>query len=172
MNCNVTEFHVIKEWPQCWPPGCEERIWLNTYVCRMRVVLVLFSLVAAQNDEIDFWDDSPGFLKRSHSLISPFSGNLPLWELKGDSMATAEYIRLTNDQQSKNGAIWSRVVRFWPIYFDQYICKIVYNSFNVLFSPYRFHGGKCNFHTEFTVLANLWQPTVWVFSWSKVRFFT
>ena len=76
----------------------------------MRVVLVLFSLVAAQNDEIDFWDDSPGFLKRSHSLISPFSGNLPLWELKGDSMATAEYIRLTNDQQSKNGAIWSRVV--------------------------------------------------------------
>ena len=79
---------------------------------RMRVVLVLFSLITAQNDEIDHWDDSPGFLKRSHSLISPFSGNLPLWELKGDSMATAEYIRLTPDQQSKNGAIWSRVVSF------------------------------------------------------------
>ena len=69
----------------------------------------LISFVLAQ-DGIDYWDDSPGFLKRSHSLISPFSGNLPLWELKGDSMATSEYIRLTPDQQSKNGAIWSRVV--------------------------------------------------------------
>ena len=77
-------------------------------IFRMRL-FYLISFVLAQ-DGIDYWDDSPGFLKRSHSLISPFSGNLPLWELKGDSMATSEYIRLTPDQQSKNGAIWSRVV--------------------------------------------------------------
>jgi len=79
---------------------------------RMRLIL-LISFVLGQ-EGIDYWDDSPGFLKRSHSLISPFSGNLPLWELKGDSMATSEYIRLTPDQQSKNGAIWSRVPVSFP----------------------------------------------------------
>jgi len=80
----------------------------------MRLVLALLSVAVRCNDEVDHWDDSPGFLKRSHSLISPFSGNLPLWELKGDSMATSEYIRLTSDQQSKNGAIWSRVPVSFP----------------------------------------------------------
>ena len=83
-------------------------MYLLNKILRMRL-FYLISFVLAQ-DGIDYWDDSPGFLKRSHSLISPFSGNLPLWELKGDSMATSEYIRLTPDQQSKNGAIWSRVV--------------------------------------------------------------
>ena len=73
-------------------------------------LLIFISAVICQQSGIDDWNDSPGFLKRSHSLISPFSGNLPLWELKGDSMATSEYIRLTNDQQSRNGAAWSSVV--------------------------------------------------------------
>ena len=83
------------------------------------VLCALLSVSVRCNDEVDHWDDSPGFLKRSHSLISPFSGNLPLWELKGDSMATAEYIRLTSDQQSKNGAIWSRVVS--PYFINYYL---------------------------------------------------
>ena len=74
----------------------------------MKFVLCALSVVLCNEDK--YWDDSPGFLKRSHSLIPPHSGNLPLWELKGDTMATSEYIRLTSDQQSKNGGLWSRVV--------------------------------------------------------------
>ena len=97
-------------------------------IFRMRL-FYLISFVLAQ-DGIDYWDDSPGFLKRSHSLISPFSGNLPLWELKGDSMATSEYIRLTPDQQSKNGAIWSRVVSniFWGGGFGGYIPALIISN--------------------------------------------
>lgn len=74
----------------------------------MKFVFFVFGFAACQGEA--YWDDSPGFLKRSHSLIPPHSGNLPLWELKGDTMATSEYIRLTSDQQSKNGGLWSRVV--------------------------------------------------------------
>lgn len=78
----------------------------------MKFVLCALSVVLCNEDK--YWDDSPGFLKRSHSLIPPHSGNLPLWELKGDTMATSEYIRLTSDQQSKNGGLWSRVPVSFP----------------------------------------------------------
>ena len=78
----------------------------------MKFVLLLLSsvVVVSQTHGEAYWDDSPGFLKRSHSLIPPHSGNLPLWELKGDTMATSEHIRLTADMQSKRGGLWSRVV--------------------------------------------------------------
>ncbi len=32
------------------------------------------------------------------------------WELMGDALVTTDYVRLTPDQQSKQGAIWSRIV--------------------------------------------------------------
>jgi len=90
----------------------------------MKLFLYLLSSVISNDNGIDYWDDSPGFLKRSHSLISPFSGNLPLWELKGDSMATSEYIRLTSDDQSRNGAAWSRVPVSFPWWEIQLAYKI------------------------------------------------
>ena len=121
----------------------------------------LISFVLAQ-DGIDYWDDSPGFLKRSHSLISPFSGNLPLWELKGDSMATSEYIRLTPDQQSKNGAIWSRVVSSRP---HIPIVLTIYRRFMIIFSRYLFLGGKSNSVLKSMGVAKVSQPMEWDCFW-------
>jgi len=89
----------------------------------MKFVLIVFGIVTCSEP---YWDDSPGFLKRSHSLIPPHSGNLPLWELKGDTMATSEYIRLTPDQQSKKGGLWSRVVSFGFLQKNKYFFGIVF----------------------------------------------
>ena len=122
------------------------------------VLCALLSVSVRCNDEVDHWDDSPGFLKRSHSLISPFSGNLPLWELKGDSMATAEYIRLTSDQQSKNGAIWSRVVS--PYFINYYYLVSKYSRSHS-------HGGRCSCHTGFMARASPSLPMAWACSSSR-----
>ncbi|KAG7246195.1 hypothetical protein CRUP_038647, partial [Coryphaenoides rupestris] len=36
------------------------------------------------------------------------------WELMGDSMVTTEQVRLTTDMQSRQGAVWSRIVSAPP----------------------------------------------------------
>lgn len=38
------------------------------------------------------------------------------WELMGDAMVTTEQVRLTPDMQSRQGAVWSRLVsihKYW-----------------------------------------------------------
>ena len=72
------------------------------------------------------------FLKREHSLIKPFTGKhllttnfneiwcpnvfcqgsgfgIPNWDFIGSTMVTSNYIRLTTDEKSKQGAIWNKV---------------------------------------------------------------
>ena len=44
-------------------------------------------------------------------LFTSGSGmNIPLWDFVGSTMVTGNYIRLTPDHQSKQGAIWNSVV--------------------------------------------------------------
>lgn len=39
------------------------------------------------------------------------------WELMGDAMVTTDQVRLTPDMQSKQGAVWSRIVSIpFPIH--------------------------------------------------------
>uniref|UniRef100_A0A3B3D0L5 Lectin, mannose-binding 2-like a n=2 Tax=Oryzias melastigma TaxID=30732 RepID=A0A3B3D0L5_ORYME len=53
------------------------------------------------------------FLKREYSLSKPYQGvgssGSSHWELMGDAMVTTDYIRLTPDMQSRQGAVWSRI---------------------------------------------------------------
>lgn len=37
------------------------------------------------------------------------------WELMGDAMVTTEQVRLTPDMQSRQGAVWSRIVSIHPV---------------------------------------------------------
>ncbi|XP_033343087.1 vesicular integral-membrane protein VIP36 [Megalopta genalis] len=59
------------------------------------------------------------YMKREHSLIRPYQGSgmtIPYWDFSGSTMVTNNYIRLTPDLQSKQGAIWNSVpchVRNW-----------------------------------------------------------
>lgn len=61
-------------------------------------------------------------LKREHSLSKPYQGvgsaSAGLWELQGNAIVMAQYIRLTPDVQSKWGAVWNRVpcyLRDWEM---------------------------------------------------------
>lgn len=65
-------------------------------------------LVAAQ-------DADPGYLKREHSLLKPYSGNgmsIPMWDFRDNVMITNNFIRLTQDHQGKRGSLWNRIPCF------------------------------------------------------------
>uniref|UniRef100_A0A1B6LHU9 L-type lectin-like domain-containing protein n=1 Tax=Graphocephala atropunctata TaxID=36148 RepID=A0A1B6LHU9_9HEMI len=61
------------------------------------------------------------YLKREHSLYKPYQGSgmaIPYWDFLGTTMVTSNYIRLTPDSQSMQGALWNSVpchVRNWEI---------------------------------------------------------
>ncbi|XP_048208263.1 VIP36-like protein isoform X3 [Perognathus longimembris pacificus] len=62
------------------------------------------------------------YLKREHSLSKPYQGvgtsSSSLWNLMGNAMVMTQYIRLTPDMQSKQGALWNRVpcfLRDWEL---------------------------------------------------------
>ncbi|KAJ1091907.1 hypothetical protein NDU88_005021 [Pleurodeles waltl] len=89
---------------RCWSSFKE-----NIYI----LILVADALLADQTDE---------YLKREHSLSKPYGGvgtsSSSLWDIQGNAIVTPQYIRLTPDMQSKQGAIWNRVpcyLRDWEL---------------------------------------------------------
>lgn len=51
-------------------------------------------------------------LRREHSLMKPYQGAgmvIPQWDFIGSTMVTSNFIRLTPDVQSKQGALWNNV---------------------------------------------------------------
>ncbi|KAL4231269.1 Vesicular integral-membrane protein VIP36 [Mactra antiquata] len=62
------------------------------------------------------------YLKREHTLVKPYTGsgmNIPLWDFVGTTMVTSNYVRLTPDRQSSQGAIWNSIpcnVRNWELH--------------------------------------------------------
>ncbi|XP_074066133.1 VIP36-like protein isoform X1 [Macrotis lagotis] len=67
-------------------------------------------------------DQTDEYLKREHSLSKPYQGvgtsSSSLWTLMGNAMVMTQYIRLTPDMQSKQGALWNRVpcyLRDWEL---------------------------------------------------------
>ncbi|KAK6633074.1 hypothetical protein RUM43_012817 [Polyplax serrata] len=61
------------------------------------------------------------FMKREHSLIKPYQATgttTPYWDILGNTIVTTNYVRLTPDSQSKNGAVWNQLpcnVRNWEL---------------------------------------------------------
>ncbi|KAM5172278.1 VIP36-like protein [Mantella aurantiaca] len=67
-------------------------------------------------------DQTEEYLKREHSLSKPYQGvgssSSSPWDLMGNVLVTPQYVRLTPDQQSKQGAIWNRMpcyLRDWEL---------------------------------------------------------
>jgi len=77
-------------------------------------IISLLALVKAE------WN-TKDFQKREHSLVKPYQGSgfgVPNWDFQGSTMVTSNYIRLTPDQRSKQGAIWNKLpckVRNWEV---------------------------------------------------------
>lgn len=43
---------------------------------------------------------------------------IPYWDFMGSTMVTNNYIRITPDLQSKQGALWNSIVSTFPIAFS------------------------------------------------------
>lgn len=62
------------------------------------------------------------YMKREHSLVKPYHGSgsfIPNWDFLGSTLITSNYIRLTPDLQSKQGALWNSIpcfVRNWELH--------------------------------------------------------
>merc|ERR1719312_475687 len=72
------------------------------------IVSIVLFLVTTLRAE---WN-TKDFQKREHSLTKPYQGagfGVPNWDFLGNTMVTSNYIRLTPDQKSKQGAIWNKV---------------------------------------------------------------
>lgn len=57
-------------------------------------------------------ESSKDYLKREHSLIKPYQGTgmmVPFWDFSGSTLVTPNLVRITPDQQSKQGSIWNSV---------------------------------------------------------------
>ncbi|XP_036023625.1 VIP36-like protein isoform X4 [Onychomys torridus] len=106
-----------------WWPRWRLRAWARDGV---RLWLLLLLLGSVQGP----WHVRAGqaveYLKREHSLSKPYQGvgtsSSSLWNLMGNAMVMTQYIRLTPDMQSKQGALWNRV-RVFP-----YISAMVNNG--------------------------------------------
>ena len=46
------------------------------------------------------------------ALFSGTGFGVPNWDFLGSTMVTSNYIRLTSDDRSRQGAIWNKVVIF------------------------------------------------------------
>eukprot|EP00062_Callorhinchus_milii_P026641 gi/632988999/ref/XP_007883410.1/ PREDICTED: VIP36-like protein [Callorhinchus milii] len=84
-----------------------------------RALLRLLSLLlAVQGDR-----GTEEYLKREYSLTKPYQGlgassSGSHWELLGNAMVTTQFVRLTPDLQSRQGAIWNRIpcaLRDWEL---------------------------------------------------------
>lgn len=56
--------------------------------------------------------NSNDYMKREHSLIKPYQGTgmmVPFWDFHGSTLVTPNHVRITPDQQSKQGALWNSV---------------------------------------------------------------
>ena len=78
------------------------------------LIVTHFTFLSAERNSKDF-------LKREHSLVRPYQGSgfgVPNWDFQGSTMVTSNYIRLTPDDRSRQGAIWNKVpcrVRNWEV---------------------------------------------------------
>nr|XP_014332439.1 PREDICTED: VIP36-like protein isoform X3 [Bos mutus] len=80
-----------------------------------RMLLLLLLLGSGQGPRQVGAGQTFEYLKREHSLSKPYQGvgtsSSSLWNLMGNAMVMTQYIRLTPDMQSKQGALWNRVAQ-------------------------------------------------------------
>uniref|UniRef100_UPI0037E712A2 lectin, mannose-binding 2-like b n=1 Tax=Semicossyphus pulcher TaxID=241346 RepID=UPI0037E712A2 len=90
---------------------------IRELTCLFVIVCIFMSQSLA--DDQDFIEE---FLKREYSLAKPYRGlgfsSSSQWDLMGTAVVTPDYVRLTPDQQSRQGAVWSRIpflLRDWEL---------------------------------------------------------
>eukprot|EP00092_Neocalanus_flemingeri_P006872 GFUD01007418.1.p1 GENE.GFUD01007418.1~~GFUD01007418.1.p1 ORF type:complete len:328 (+),score=47.14 GFUD01007418.1:51-1034(+) len=88
----------------------------HSFIFRYLMGLLVFHATSLKAE----WN-TKDFQKREHSLTKPYEGSgfgVPNWDFQGSTMVTSNYIRLTPDQRSKQGALWNKIpcrVRNWEV---------------------------------------------------------
>ena len=83
------------------------------------LVTYIMGLVVFKTATLNAEWNTKDFQKREHSLTKPYVGSgfsVPNWDFQDSTMVTSNYVRLTPDQRSKQGALWNKVpcrVRNW-----------------------------------------------------------
>lgn len=84
-------------------------------------LLALASLVIITHADYLDQSNSDMSYQREHSLVKPYQGSgmtIPNWEFFGSTIVTMDYIRLTQDAQSRQGGIWNTVPyqsKYWQV---------------------------------------------------------
>ena len=118
-------------------------------------ILILINLIRCEQNY-------QSYFRREHSLVKPYQGKfnfclnrlsnfqlifilnfnqfqgsgmtIPNWDFYGSTIVTQSFIRLTPDQQSKQGGLFNRIVIYLP-YFSIIISIITHHfNFNNFFS--------------------------------------
>ncbi|XP_074095776.1 vesicular integral-membrane protein VIP36 [Cotesia typhae] len=90
---------------------------MDFWTCFCIFLINIFVTFGVESTEWNTHD----FMKREHSLVKPYQGmgmTIPYWDFLGSTMVTKNYIRLTPDLQSQQGAIWNSVpcnIRNWNL---------------------------------------------------------
>ncbi|XP_074188651.1 VIP36-like protein isoform X2 [Rhinolophus sinicus] len=122
------------------PSGCWRRWrWCLSARDGSRMLFLLFLLGSWQGPRQVGAGQTFEYLKREHSLSKPYqgvgTGSSSLWNLMGNAMVMTQYVRLTPDMQSKQGALWNRV----PCFLRDWELQV----------HFRIHGrGKKNLHGD------------------------
>lgn len=89
--------------------------WMTGHPIRATnyLVILVSLIVAAQLALTQKQPLSPDDIyQREHSLVKPYQGSgmtIPNWEFFGSTIVTSNYVRLTQDAQSRQGGIWNVV---------------------------------------------------------------
>lgn len=93
---------------------------MNVLISTNQLLLIVITcLLICLNINAEW--NTKDYMKREHSLIKPFQGSgmsIPYWDFMGSTIVTNNYVRLTPDLQSKQGALWNSVpcgVRNWEL---------------------------------------------------------
>ncbi|KAK7933220.1 hypothetical protein WMY93_004116 [Mugilogobius chulae] len=126
MDACVSSMNRIRSLQPLSSMSCVKSLRKCTYLFIIVCVTIRVSLA----DEFEMDE----FLKREYSLIKPY-GALHSGILWGTAVITPDYIRLTPDSQSRQGAVWSRI----PFYLSDWELKV----------HFKVHGqGKKNFNGD------------------------
>lgn len=77
---------------------------LGTTMLALAALLLIFSVAESENPD----SEKKAFMKREHSFLHGSSLGVTHWNFMGNTIITDNYVRLTSDQPSQNGAIWNR----------------------------------------------------------------
>jgi len=85
------------------------------------ICVVFVQIVSGDEEEQGKPKEPAGYMRREFSITKPIAAGATLqyWQPAGNAMLTDEHVRLTNDEQSKSGAMWTTFpcyVRDWEIH--------------------------------------------------------